>query len=171
MSVPAIYINSVKNLQSGNNPDSSACWVYPAQFHYKRDFISYCKSIYSDEENPLIIFIDFRFIPEKFISKFKLDWRYISNFQIADNEDNEESFFIFANRFSQYKYYFFKECFCGEYKKLHHFIEEIAENRYEISALPKEIRNSLDWNKLTKTIMREYLKEGDHIFFTKHDLF
>jgi len=171
MSVPAIYINSAKNLQSANDPDSSACWVYPAQFHCKSDFISYCKSIYNDEENPLITFIDFKFIPEKFISKFKLDWRYISNYQNAVDEDNEEPFFIFARKFNQFNYYFFKECFCGEYEKLHYFIEEVAENKYEISSLPKDIRNSLDWIKLTNIIMREYRREEDCIFFTNHDLF
>lgn len=161
---PAIYCGTYKKYNEGS---IFGKWIDLTLCDNYEDFISICKEIHSDEQDPEFMFQDFQSIPESFISESYIDPSFFELLEIVPEEQRD--LFI---KYCEYvgadtknpaaTFSDFEDAYCGEYDSDLDFGTDFFEQcGYEI---PEYLVNYIDYEAFTRDLMYDYFSIDGHYF-------
>lgn len=160
----AIYVGTYGKYAEGS---IFGKWLSLADFSDYDEFIDACKALHADEQSPELMFQDWEYIPEGFISECSLNPTF---FELRDEltADEEEAFTEWINytgepvEDAEKAVERFRDAYCGEWNSEEVFAEELFSECYEV---PENIRYYIDYQAFARDLfMCDYFYTGGYVF-------
>ena len=125
MSNPSIYVGTYEKY---NNFSLFGKWVDLTQFDSSDEFYDYCRELHNDEDEPELMFQDYEYIPDGYVSECHLNPAIFEVLEELTDPNDYEDFCSFVSHFGKgATVEKFRDSYVGHYDSEEDFARELVE--------------------------------------------
>lgn len=140
-----IYVSTYAKYNAGN---LAGKWLDPSKYDNLQDFLTACKELHKDEEDPELMFQDYEGFPDGFYSESRISpklWDYWTN----RDRGEREAISAFLKIRDVKDLDSFEEMYDGVYESAADWAEEFIESVYDTRALG-DLAHYIDYEKYAR---------------------
>lgn len=158
----AIYVGTYKKYNDGN---LFGRWMNLSDFTDKDDFEEACLELHSDEDDPELMFQDWKGVPSSMISECSISeevWPYLEALETY----NESAVNAYCELFGKWDESDFEDRYQGKFDNWSRFAEENVDQLGYLDEMPEHLRYYFDYDAFARDLecSGDYAEEDGHFF-------
>lgn len=160
-----VYVGTYAKYNAGN---LFGKWIDLENYVDRDEFIEACVELHKDEDDPELMFQDWKDVPNDMISESHISpevWELIEAF----DEHDEDAAKAYVHCFGEWNDEQFRDRYRGEFNSWEEMVEEFLEETGTLEQIPENLRYYFDYEKYARDIrLSGDMIEHDGHFFWNH---
>lgn len=158
---PSVYCGTYRKYNEGS---LFGAWLDLTKFSDYDDFISVCKQLHADEDDPELMFQDYDGFPSSLYCESCFSEDYFDKIiEYADlDSDEREALEDFIDLGNDFDMSLFRECYCGKFDSETDFAEEIVNSCYDLERLMGDLSRYFNYEAFADELFAYDYAMGDN---------
>jgi len=162
---PAVYVGTYAKYNGGS---LKGAWLDITAFEDFDEFISVCKFLHKDEEDPELMFQDFENFPDEWYSESCMDedtFDKIKEYAELDNHEQEAYCIYIDGGLGNDDLESFREHYAGQYDSEEDYARELVDECYDLDKMMGNLSYYFDYRAYARDLfMEDYYFEDGYVF-------
>jgi len=162
--MPKIYVGTYNAYNEGSLKGE---WLDLEDYNTYDDFMTACRELHADEDDPELMFQDFEDIPREFVGECYIKpefWDYM-NCDIADSV--KQAFMYLFDEWNEDRC---RDTYIGEFRNLEALAEDIVESSDMLHGVSDDVARYFDYDAYGRDLELggDVCEHNDHYFWTNY---
>lgn len=160
MSTPSIYVGTYAKYNAGS---ITGAWMNLNDFSNAKEFYTAAAELHKDESDPELMFQDWEYIPDEFISECSISQGFWDWMETIDNSHLDAEVFEAASTLDIPAEHV-EETYQGRYSSDRDFAEQFADDLGLVDEAASWPMSYIDWDRAAHELMFDYSETNHHYF-------